>query len=163
VLGAAVVRAMHVVSMQKLTGGQTVDSLHVTAVQLGTCALLFTAGSLVYGESIPRYLSRLDPWRETMFLYLVLVCTVFAFFVQIWAVRRTSPSRVSPQPGTGASAAFQRCARPAHRLPRPARNPRTSERENRPCSAAGSRKPPRPTRLGLDWAGRENPSFWRVE
>jgi drug/metabolite transporter (DMT)-like permease len=100
VLGAAVVRAMHVVSMQKLTGGQTMDSLHLTAVQLGTCALLFTAGSLVHGESIPRYLSRLDPWRETMFLYLVLVCTVFAFFVQIWAVRRTSPSRVSLLLGT---------------------------------------------------------------
>jgi hypothetical protein len=35
-----------------------------------------------------------------MFLYLVLVCTVFAFFVQIWAVRRTSPSRVSLLLGT---------------------------------------------------------------
>jgi drug/metabolite transporter (DMT)-like permease len=100
VLGAAVVRAVHVVSMYKLTGGQAMDSLHLTTVQLGTCALLFTAGSLVYGESIPHYLSRLDPGRGTMFLYLVLVCTVFAFFVQIWAVRRTSPSRVSLLLGT---------------------------------------------------------------
>jgi drug/metabolite transporter (DMT)-like permease len=35
-----------------------------------------------------------------LFLYLVLVCTVFAFFVQLWAVRRTSPSRVSLLLGT---------------------------------------------------------------
>jgi drug/metabolite transporter (DMT)-like permease len=100
VLGAAVVRAVHVVCMHKLTGGQALDSLHLTTVQLGTCALLFTAGSLVYGESIPRYVSQLDPRQGMMFLYLVLICTVFAFFVQIWAVRRTSPSRVSLLLGT---------------------------------------------------------------
>jgi drug/metabolite transporter (DMT)-like permease len=100
VLGAAVVRAVHVVSMHKLTGGQAMESLHLTTVQLGTCALLFAAGSLVYGESIPHYLSRLEPGQGMMFLYLVLICTVFAFFVQIWAVRRTSPSRVSLLLGT---------------------------------------------------------------
>jgi drug/metabolite transporter (DMT)-like permease len=100
VLGAAVVRAAHVVSMHKLTGGKAMDSLHLTTVQLGTCALLFTAGSFIYGDSIPHYLARLDPRQGVMFLYLVLICTVFAFFVQIWAVRRTSPSRVSLLLGT---------------------------------------------------------------
>jgi drug/metabolite transporter (DMT)-like permease len=99
-LGAAVVRAMHVVSMDKLTGGVSMDSLHLTTVQLGTCALLFAAGSLSYGDSIPNYLSQLDPRQGMMFLYLVLMCTVFAFFIQIWAVRRTSPSRVSLLLGT---------------------------------------------------------------
>lgn len=43
VLGAAVARAVHVVSMHKLTGGKALDSLHLTTVQLGTCALLFVA------------------------------------------------------------------------------------------------------------------------
>ncbi|MEW1921703.1 DMT family transporter [Pseudarthrobacter oxydans] len=100
VLGAAVVRAAHVVSMHKLTGGKAMDSLHLTTVQLGTCALLFTTGSFVYGDSVPHYLSQLDPRQGVMFLYLVLICTVFAFFVQIWAVRRTSPSRVSLLLGT---------------------------------------------------------------
>ena len=33
-------------------------------------------------------------------LYLSLFCTLFAFFVQMWAVRRTSPSRVSLLLGT---------------------------------------------------------------
>ena len=100
VLGAAVMRAAHVVSMHKLTDGKAMDSLHLTTVQLGTCALLYAAGSLVYGISIPHYLSQLDPGQGVMFLYLVLICTVFAFFIQVWAVRRTSPSRVSLLLGT---------------------------------------------------------------
>ncbi len=35
-----------------------------------------------------------------LFLYLVVACTVFAFLIQTWAVRRTSPSRVSLLLGT---------------------------------------------------------------
>jgi drug/metabolite transporter (DMT)-like permease len=100
VAGAAVLRAVHVVSMHKLTGGKAMDSLHLTTVQLGTCALLFTAGSFVYGDSVSHYVYRLDPRQGVMLLYLVLICTVFAFFIQIWAVRRTSPSRVSLLLGT---------------------------------------------------------------
>lgn len=100
VLGAAVVRAVHVVSLHKLTGGKAMDSLHLTTVQLGTCALLFMAGSFVYGDSVSHYLFRLDHRQGVMLLYLVLICTVFAFFIQIWAVRRTSPSRVSLLLGT---------------------------------------------------------------
>jgi drug/metabolite transporter (DMT)-like permease len=100
VLGAAMVRAVHVVSMHKFTGGKVMDSLNLTTVQLGICAFLFTAGSFVYGDSVPYYLSRLDPGQGVMLLYLILICTVFAFFIQIWAVRRTSPSRVSLLLGT---------------------------------------------------------------
>jgi drug/metabolite transporter (DMT)-like permease len=33
-------------------------------------------------------------------LFLSVFCTLFAFFVQMWAVRRTSPSRVSLLLGT---------------------------------------------------------------
>jgi drug/metabolite transporter (DMT)-like permease len=100
VLAAALSRAVHVTAMHKLTGGKAMDSVHITTVQLATCALLFTAGSLFYGDSLPLYLSQLDTGRAMIFLYLVLICTVFAFFVQTWAVRRTSPSRVSLLLGT---------------------------------------------------------------
>jgi drug/metabolite transporter (DMT)-like permease len=100
ILVAAIVRAVHVTSMHKLTTAKPMDSLHLTAVQLATCAALFSATSAFYGESIPRYLSQLDPGRVLLFLYLVLICTVFAFLVQTWAVRRTSPSRVSLLLGT---------------------------------------------------------------
>jgi drug/metabolite transporter (DMT)-like permease len=100
VLVAAIVRAVHVTSMHRLTADRPMDSLHLTTVQLATCAVLFSATSLFYGDSIPHYLARLDPARGLLFLYLVLACTVFAFLVQTWAVRRTSPSRVSLLLGT---------------------------------------------------------------
>jgi len=100
ILVAAVVRAVHVTAMHRLTGSQGMDSLHLTTVQLATCAALFAALSMVTGQPIPTYLAGLDAGSWALFLYLVLVCTVFAFFVQTWAVRRTSPSRVSLLLGT---------------------------------------------------------------
>lgn len=100
ILGAAVLRAVHVVYMHRRTVGTALDLLHLTTVQLGTCALFFTACSFLYGEPAPIFLFRLGPQQWMMLLYLVLICTVFAFFVQIWAVRGTSPSRVSLLLGT---------------------------------------------------------------
>jgi len=100
VLLAAVVRAVHVTSMSKLDSRRPLDSFRLTTVQLAVCALLFSAMSLVSGESIPQFLAGLDLGRGMLFVYLVLVCTVFAFLVQTWAVRRTSPSRVSLLLGT---------------------------------------------------------------
>jgi drug/metabolite transporter (DMT)-like permease len=100
VLVAALVRAVHVTSMHKLTAKTPMDSLHLTTVQLATCAALFSVTSLFYGDSIPHFVATLDLARALLFLYLVVVCTVFAFLVQLWAVRRTSPSRVSLLLGT---------------------------------------------------------------
>jgi len=100
VLVAAIVRAVHVTSMHKLSAGRPMDSLNLTTVQLATCAVLFSAASAFTGEGIPQYVAQLDPAGWWLFLYLVLICTVFAFFVQTWAVRRTSPSRVSLLLGT---------------------------------------------------------------
>lgn len=100
ILIAAIFRAVHVTTMFTLTSNKTMDSFHLTTVQLATCATLFTATSLFYGDSIPHFLAQLDPGRTVLFLYLVLACTVFAFLVQTWAVRRTSPSRVSLLLGT---------------------------------------------------------------
>jgi drug/metabolite transporter (DMT)-like permease len=100
ILVAAIVRAVHVTAMFALTGSAPMDSLHLTTVQLATCAALFTVASLFYGDSIPQFLGHLDSGRAAGFLYLVVACTVFAFLVQTWAVRRTSPSRVSLLLGT---------------------------------------------------------------
>lgn len=100
VLAAAVARAVHVVSMHRLTAARPLDSLHLTAVQLATCAVVFSVLSLVAGESIPQFVVRLDPGEWALFLFLVVVCTVLAFLIQMWAVRRTSPARVSLLLGT---------------------------------------------------------------
>jgi drug/metabolite transporter (DMT)-like permease/mannose-6-phosphate isomerase-like protein (cupin superfamily) len=100
ILAAAVVRAIHVTTMHSLSAGRPLDSLRLTTVQLGTCAAVFALASPFCGVPIPAYLAGLDLGGAALFLYLVLACTVFAFLVQTWAVRRTSPSRVSLLLGT---------------------------------------------------------------
>ncbi len=111
VLGAAIIRAVHVVAMHRLTEDRAapgevrgpkapLDTLMLTTVQLATCAVLFIVASLFFGDSVPAYLSTLGGANLALFAYLVVICTVFAFFVQMWAVRRTSPARVSLLLGT---------------------------------------------------------------
>lgn len=100
ILGAAILRAVHVTSLHKLTGGRELDSMRLTTVQMSTCAAVFSVITLFHGESIPTYLASFDLGRSALFIYLVLICTVFAFLVQTWAVRRTSPARVSLLLGT---------------------------------------------------------------
>jgi drug/metabolite transporter (DMT)-like permease len=100
ILAAAMVRAVHVTTMHSLSAGRPMDSLRLTTVQLATCAAVFTLASPFSGVSIPVYLAGLDLGGAVLFLYLVFACTVFAFLVQTWAVRRTSPARVSLLLGT---------------------------------------------------------------
>lgn len=104
ILAAAVIRAVHVVTMHGLTEGDPgrapLDSGVLTTVQLGTCAVLFCVASSVSGQSVPSYVAGFGVAQWLLFGYLVVVCTVFAFFVQMWAVRRTSPARVSLLLGT---------------------------------------------------------------
>ncbi len=76
------------------------DSLNLTYVQMATAAALFCSASPFVGESAWSVASRLGPDLWVVLLYLALIGTVFAFFVQMWAVRTTSPSRVSLLLGT---------------------------------------------------------------
>ena len=99
-LAAAVVRAVHVVAMHRLSAGRAMDSIRLTTVQLATCAIVFVVASSIVGQPIPAYVSALDGGGWVLLAYLVVGCTVFAFLVQTWAVRRTSPSRVSLLLGT---------------------------------------------------------------
>ncbi|MET7478843.1 DMT family transporter [Streptomyces sp. NPDC005648] len=95
-LGAALVRAVHVVLVGRLTRRRAVRPLHLTTVQtlVGT-ALFLPAGVL----GLPT-LARADGGTWTQLVYLALFCSVFAFLVQTWAVQRTSASRASLLLGT---------------------------------------------------------------
>ncbi|MFE9631950.1 DMT family transporter [Streptomyces sp. NPDC006463] len=101
-LCAALARTLHVLLMARVKAVQDADSLSLTTVQLGGAVLVFAllAGVPGTGE---------DPWAVATgfgaaewagLLFLSAFCTLFAFFVQMWAVRRTSPSRVSLLLGT---------------------------------------------------------------
>ncbi|PPF69559.1 EamA family transporter [Clavibacter michiganensis] len=97
VIAAAAVRAVHVTASAHLTRGRTEGTLGVVLVQMAVCA---AASTVVAGAELPAAVARLDAdgWADVLFLGLL--CSVFAFVVQLWAVRRTSASRASILMGT---------------------------------------------------------------
>ncbi|MDD5029186.1 MAG: DMT family transporter [Rhodoferax sp.] len=103
-LAAAVVRAITVCQTSKLTRHSSAPALALTAVQ----AAVIGFGSLLLALCLPGGLPPLPQsgafWQAS--LYLVLGCTIFAFFAQNWALKHSSPSRValltSSEPAFGA-------------------------------------------------------------
>ena len=93
-LVAALLRAVMVTVTNRLTYGKEIPALPLTAVQTGTVGL----GCMMLGVTLlPGGLPALphDPvfWYATAFL--VVFCTLFAFFAQNYALQRSSPTRVS--------------------------------------------------------------------
>ncbi|UXY16117.1 DMT family transporter [Chitiniphilus purpureus] len=92
-LAAALLRALLVCVTARLTANHPVPVLALTAVQAGVVG----AGSLIAGWLLPGSLPALPAvagfWYGT--LYLVLFCTLFAFFAQNYGLRHSSPSRVA--------------------------------------------------------------------
>ncbi|GHJ99885.1 hypothetical protein SY2F82_16830 [Streptomyces sp. Y2F8-2] len=95
-LAAAVVRAVHVALVGRLTAGRAVRPLHLTALQtlIGTALFLPTAATALPG------FARAGTATWVQLLYLALFCSVFAFLAQTWAVQRTSASRAGLLLGT---------------------------------------------------------------
>ncbi|OBU17242.1 hypothetical protein AYY19_10920 [Photobacterium aquimaris] len=95
ILTAALLRGLMVTTTKRFTENREITSLSLTALQslvvgLGAVVLAFTYGQGLTLDSIP---NSMEFWLIT--LYLILFCTLFAFFVQNYAVRRTSPTKVS--------------------------------------------------------------------
>ncbi|MFD7403129.1 DMT family transporter [Streptomyces sp. NPDC059866] len=101
-LGAAVVRTVHVLAMARMDSVRGADALSLTTVQLGGAVVVFGVLFALPGTGASPWTAAADfgvgDWLGL--LYLSVFCTLFAFFVQMWAVRRTSPSRVSLLLGT---------------------------------------------------------------
>lgn len=102
ILCAALARTLHVLLMARIKAVQDADSLSLTTVQLGGAVLVFALLAAVPGTGDSPWAAAADfgvgEWVGLAFLSVF--CTLFAFFVQMWAVRRTSPSRVSLLLGT---------------------------------------------------------------
>jgi drug/metabolite transporter (DMT)-like permease len=92
-LAAALIRAAHVTLSARLTHGRAYDTTTLTALQTLTGAVVFAPALL---HATPSY----GPAQWWSVVYLALGCTVFAFVVQLWAIRRTSASRASLLLGT---------------------------------------------------------------
>ncbi|ROR42620.1 DMT family transporter [Kitasatospora cineracea] len=100
VLGAAVARTVNVLATARLRSVRGVDALALTWVQLAFATVVFALAAPFAGPSPLAVAASFDVARWGLLLYLSLLCTLFAFFVQLWAVRATSPSRVSLLLGT---------------------------------------------------------------
>jgi drug/metabolite transporter (DMT)-like permease len=83
-----------------MSADKPIDSRRLTLIQLATVALVFFAASLFVGDGVADTVGRLTPQGWIELAYLALACTVLAFCVQMWAVRRTSPARVGLLLGT---------------------------------------------------------------
>ncbi|BFV57721.1 DMT family transporter [Kitasatospora sp. CMC57] len=99
-LGAAVVRTLHVLTMARLKAIEGTDSGALTWVQLATATAVFAVVASFTGSSPLALAASYGPADWALLLHLSLLCTLFAFLVQMWAVRATSPSRVSLLLGT---------------------------------------------------------------
>ncbi|MFJ3689781.1 DMT family transporter [[Kitasatospora] papulosa] len=99
---AALARTVHVLLMARIKAVQDADSLSLTTVQLGSAVAVFAVLAAVPGTGAAPWTVAADfgaaEWAGLLFL--AVFCTLFAFFVQMWSVRRTSPSRVSLLLGT---------------------------------------------------------------
>ncbi|MFJ9949207.1 DMT family transporter [Kitasatospora sp. NPDC091207] len=100
VLGAAVVRTVHVLAMARVRAIRDTDTLGLTWVQLATATAVFAIAAPFAGPLPWTVAASYGPTEWAWLLHLTLLCTLFAFFVQMWAVRATSPSRVSLLLGT---------------------------------------------------------------
>ncbi|MFF1462886.1 DMT family transporter [Streptomyces sp. NPDC058330] len=99
---AALARTVHVLAMARVKALRRADSLSLTTVQLGAAVAVFAVLAAAPGTGP-------SPWTVAAgfgaaewagLVFLSVFCTLFAFFVQMWSVRRTSPSRVSLLLGT---------------------------------------------------------------
>ncbi|MEU8683761.1 DMT family transporter [Streptomyces sp. NPDC048611] len=97
---AAVARTVHVMAMSRMKAVRSTDSGALTVVQFAAAVVVFALASPFAAVSPVDAAAAYSPQQWAALLYLALMCTLFAFFVQMWAVRRTSPSRVSLLLGT---------------------------------------------------------------
>jgi drug/metabolite transporter (DMT)-like permease len=98
ILGAALLRAVMVCLTKKLMQPRNVPALALTAVQTGMVAAGSLALLLATRQGIPALPQSPAFWGAT--LYLVLFCTLFAFFAQNYAVKRLTPTRAALLMGT---------------------------------------------------------------
>ncbi|MFJ5102765.1 DMT family transporter [Streptomyces sp. NPDC088554] len=99
---AALARTVHVLAMARIKAVREADPLSLTTVQLGGAVVVFAVLAAAPGTGAAPWTAAaaFGPREWAVLLFLSVFCTLGAFFVQMWAVRRTSPSRVSLLLGT---------------------------------------------------------------
>ncbi|MEE6167955.1 MULTISPECIES: DMT family transporter [unclassified Mycolicibacterium] len=97
---AAVLRAGHVTLLGRMTAARELNITRMALVQLATVAVLSVGLATATGEPVNVFAGGMGTGDWLLLLYLALACTVFAFVVQVRAVQRSTPARVSLLLGT---------------------------------------------------------------
>lgn len=94
ILLAALLRALMVTLTKRFTEGKQISTSTLTAIQSLVVAL---TALCVASFTLPTTQMSLPQSTEFWLIitYLVVFCTLFAFYIQNYAVRKTSPTRVS--------------------------------------------------------------------
>lgn len=97
ILLAAVCRAVQVCLVKRVVQGSQIPALAVTALQSGVVAVGCVVLALIILPTPMQSLVEVsDPTAFWSYIaYLVLACTLFAFFAQNYAIKRSNPTRVS--------------------------------------------------------------------
>ncbi|HZZ06551.1 DMT family transporter [Paraburkholderia sp.] len=97
ILLAALLRALNVCVTKRVMRDSTLPPLSVTAVQSGVVAFGSAAVAVLFvpqqWQPVPSLAGHAMFWGYIG--YLVIACTLFAFFAQNFAIKRSSPTRVS--------------------------------------------------------------------
>jgi drug/metabolite transporter (DMT)-like permease len=97
ILLAALLRALTVCVTKRVMRDSALPPLAVTAVQSGVVAFGSAAAAWLFAprqwQALPALSGHATFWAYIA--YLVLACTLFAFFAQNFAIKRSSPTRVS--------------------------------------------------------------------
>ncbi|WP_414932831.1 DMT family transporter [Vibrio europaeus] len=94
ILGAALLRALMVTLTKRFTEGKEITTSTLTSLQSLVVAGVAIFAAMAYLPASEFVIPTSTEFWITV-AYLVLFCTLFAFYVQNYAVRRTSPTRVS--------------------------------------------------------------------
>ncbi|MGJ7547613.1 DMT family transporter [Pseudomonas alloputida] len=94
ILAAALLRSAGIIVTKYWVGDKDLDSGALTAIQMLTVALLAGVGLIAFdqGGHVSSITTNPTFWLTT--LYLVIFCTLIAFYIQTHMVRKTSPTRV---------------------------------------------------------------------
>ena len=79
-----------VTAMGHVTRGKSYSTVNITLIQSLTCAVIFMALSF---QDMADAVSNFAPAQWYGLLYLSLLCGLFSFLANLWAIRRTSASR----------------------------------------------------------------------
>ncbi|EEX94653.1 permease of the drug/metabolite transporter (DMT) superfamily protein [Vibrio orientalis CIP 102891 = ATCC 33934] len=94
ILTAALLRALMVTLTKRFTEGKEITTSTLTSLQSLVVACVAIVCAVTYLPATEFVIPTSTEFWITV-AYLVLFCTLFAFYVQNYAVRRTSPTRVS--------------------------------------------------------------------